>query len=86
MVEPAASALVGGPQIASHGSRSRAIHRDAWSRCPSGCGLEVDDVRLPVGSILTDNLAAMIVELALARHRRCPSISGAWEHTPGLSV
>jgi hypothetical protein len=48
--------------------------------------LEVEDLRLPDGSRLTEDTAAAIAERALARHRGRPSLSGGREHTPSLTV
>jgi hypothetical protein len=48
--------------------------------------LEVEDVRLADGTRLTGDLAARIAEDAIARHPGRPSVTGAPEHTPRMTL
>jgi hypothetical protein len=48
--------------------------------------LDVEDIRLPDGTQLTETTATELAERALARHRGRPSVTGGRAHTPSLTV
>ncbi|MGH8999667.1 MAG: hypothetical protein ACRDY7_09780 [Acidimicrobiia bacterium] len=48
--------------------------------------LDTEDVRLPDGRRLTNELAEQIAAEEIARHRGRPSVTGAGERTPNLTV